>query len=181
MKDFLLCIDLQNVYLKGEEWGCIHSQEAIENIKKLLATGMDAAFTAFLPPSDPSGAWAEYNRVNSEVNADPWLSEIIDDFKPFLGKCPLYTKSVYSSLLSDEVKAKIEGYDRIVLTGFVAECCVLSTLVSSVDLGIPFIYLTDAVSGLTEQSEAEARAIAGYFTPVHGKAGTTEEYLLQRL
>lgn len=177
MQDFLLCIDLQNVYLKGEEWGCVHSSEALANIKRLLSSGMPAAFTQFLPPEKPEGAWREYNRVNSLINADSRLNDIIEDFKPFLGKYPLYTKSVYSSLLSSGVREAVRGYGRVVLTGFVAECCVLSTLLSAVDLGIPFIYLHDAVSGLTERSEAETLAIASYFTPVHGVVMSTEEYL----
>ena len=177
MKDFLLCIDPQNVYLKGEEWGCVHSSEAVTNMKRLLDAGLDAAFTRFLPPCEPEGAWQEYNRVNESVNSDERLNDIIEDLKGYLDRVPLYTKSVYSSLLADEVREAVKGHDRIVLTGFVAECCVLSTLVSAVDLGIPFVYVPDAVSGLTEKSEAETLAIASYFTPVHGEIMLTGQYL----
>ena len=71
----------------------------------------------------------------------------------------------------------IEQYDRIILTGVVAECCVLSTAFSCIDEGLEFIYLRDAVSGISNETAMEAEKILSYLTPVHGRIMTTDDYL----
>ena len=35
-RDLLLVIDLQNVYLPGEEWACPSMPEAVKNIAKII-------------------------------------------------------------------------------------------------------------------------------------------------
>lgn len=176
-KDLLLVIDMQNVYREGEAWGCAHTERALENIKKLLDSGIDAVFTRFDSPQNPEGVWKEYCRVNREIDADPYLGAMMDELTPYLSSHPLYSKSVYSSFSIPEVREKASRCGRLLITGVVAECCVLSTLISAVDAGVPFIYIKDGVSGLTDKSEAETAAIVSYFTPLHGCLMETDEYL----
>ena len=66
---------------------------------------------------------------------------------------------------------------RLVISGVVAECCVLSTVLSAIDAGCKVIYLTDAVAGLSEASRTETEKIVSYFAPLHTELMTTEEYL----
>ena len=65
------------------------------------------------------------------------------------------------------------------LTGVVAECCVLATMMEAIDLGRPVIYLTDAISGQSEEKEAQIRALAESFAPMHTTVETSEEYLTE--
>lgn len=49
---------------------------------------------------------------------------------------------------------------HLVISGVVAECCVLSTVLSAIDAGCKVIYLTDAVAGLSEVSRKETETLS---------------------
>ncbi|MFR7376352.1 MAG: isochorismatase family protein [Oliverpabstia sp.] len=72
--------------------------------------------------------------------------------------------------------------DRIILTGVVSECCVLSTFFEGIDLGCKLIWLTDATSEAPEPDPAEAKPqhILQGLSPLHVEFMTTEEYLTQQ-
>ena len=91
-------------------------------------------------------------KVNAAVNSDPWLNEMMPEFLPWVKTYPVYTKSVYSSFAIPEVVKAAKKARRLVISGVVAECCVLSTVLSAIDAGCKVIYLTDAVAGLSEAS-----------------------------
>ena len=177
--DLLLVIDMQNVYTKGQEWACEGVEAASASILHLLEspTPTQVIFTQYLAPEHPEGVWKEYNEVNAAVNADPWLNEMMPEFLPWTEKYPVYTKSVYSSFAIPEVVKAAKKAGRLVISGVVAECCVLSTVLSAIDAGCKVIYLTDAVAGLNEASRTETEKIVSYFAPLHTELMTTEEYL----
>lgn len=177
--DLLLVIDMQNVYTKGQEWACEGVETACASILHLLEsqTPKQVIFTQYLPPEHPEGVWKEYNEVNATVNANTWLNEMMPEFLPWTKKYPLYTKNVYSSFAIPEVVEAAKKAGRLVISGVVAECCVLSTVLSAIDAGCKVIYLTDAVAGLSEASRKETEKIVSYFAPLHTELMTTGEYL----
>lgn len=202
-KDLLLVIDMQNVYLPGQEWSCPSMGESIRNICRIL--DRDAAdytaFTQFVPPQEPVGTWKQYNTENKEINENLWLNEIVTELVPYVnqegsredaeGKAPkeetrdhprypLYNKSIYSSMKIPELTKLARQADRIVLSGVVAECCVLATMMEAIDLGCQVIYLTDCISGQSLQNENAIRKIAESFSPLHTLVMTSEEYLQQK-
>ena len=65
----------------------------------------------------------------------------------------------------------------MVITGVVAECCVLSTVMALIDEGIPVVYLTDAVSGVSADTQAAVELILAGMEPVHVRLMTTAAYL----
>lgn len=176
--DLLLVIDMQNVYTTGQEWACEGVETASAAILSLLKKNVPehVIFTQYLAPEHPVGVWKEYNEVNAGVNADPWLNEMMPEFRAWTERFPVYTKNVYSSFTIPEVAEAAKHADRIVISGVVAECCVLSTVLSAIDAGCKVIYLTDAVAGLTETSRKEAEKIVSYFAPLHTELMTSEEY-----
>lgn len=177
--DLLLVIDMQNVYTKGQEWACEGVEQASASILHLLErrTPKQVIFTQYLAPEHPEGVWKEYNEVNAAVNANPWLNEMMPEFLPWTTRYPVYTKSVYSSFAIPEVAEAAKKAGRLVISGVVAECCVLSTVLSAIDAGCKVVYLTDAVAGLSETSRKETEKIVSYFAPLHTELMTTEEYL----
>lgn len=177
-KDLLLVIDMQNVYLPGQEWACPSMGKASATIRKLLDTCrfQNVIFTKFTAARQPQGAWKVYNEVNQAVNDDIWLNDITEELKPYLEKGKVCEKSIYSSMKIPEVIRAAKEAEHIVLTGVVAECCVLATMMEAIDLGCPVIYLTDAISGQTEEKEAQIAALARSFEPVHTIVQTSEEY-----
>ena len=168
-RDLLLVIDFQNIYLPGQEWACPSMPKAAANTRKILDLGCTAnvLFTQFLSSPDPIGTWGTYNREYRIFNENPFLCDIIPELKPYLDRYPLGVKSTYSSMKCSQVLEAALEADRIVLTGVVAECCILSTMMEAIDLGFQTVYLTDCISGQTEENEAAIRKIAESFSPIH--------------
>lgn len=179
MSDILLVIDMQNVYLKGQPWGCEMIEKAQNNIIALLESGKfdNVIFTKYIPAKEPVGRWKEYNREYTDINANLWMSEIIEPLIPYTKKYPVYEKSVYSSYIVDEVRKKAAKADRVVVTGVVAECCVISTVISAIDAGDMVVYISDGVAGLDEKMQCIAEKIVRNFAPLHCEVKTTEAYL----
>ena len=86
-------------------------------------------------------------------------------------------KSTYSSMDAPEVLAAMEGKRAVVLTGVVADCCILATMFDAIDLGYEVVYLYDCIAGASAESEAEIRALAEIFQPIHTTVMSSEEYL----
>ena len=174
--DLLLVIDMQNVYLPGEEWACPRMMEITENITALLDAGVPAVFTRFIAPREPVGTWRDYNREYAHINASPRLSDIIPPLKPYLDRCPVVEKSTYSSWTA-QMADLARDYDRILITGVVADCCVLSTLMAVIDSGKKAVYLPDCVAGQLPEHEAAVRMIAEVYVPMHTLVMDSQTYL----
>lgn len=177
--DLVLVIDMQNVYRKGEPWACLHTDRAAENIRKVLdrRPAVRALFTKFVPPVHPEGAWKDYNQAYREINESVYLNELVPVLKKRAADYPVCEKSTYSSLRVPEVRDRAREAGRIILTGVVAECCVLATAFDAIDMGCHVVYLTDGVSGFdAAREEAAVLALKG-LSPVHTAIMTTQEYL----
>ncbi len=182
-RDLLLVIDMQNVYGPGGAWECPGSAAAGDKIKSLIdAVGddTDVIFTKFIASDNPEGVWKNYNEENRQVNEDAYANEMMEDLKPYLNRYPVYIKSKYSSLTIPEVEEMAGRADRVIVTGVVAECCVLFTVMGLIDAGIPVIYLTDAVAGIDETTEAATVTVLTGLDPLHVRCMTSEEYLEER-
>lgn len=179
--DLLLIIDMQNVYLPGNHWGCPAMPEAIRNICTILDADVvrHVMFTRFVPPSPAVGTWKDYNAENAVINADPYLNELAAELRSYTEKYPVYDKSIYSSCRIPQVTEIMKRADRIVLAGVVAECCVLSTLMEAIDNGYKTVYLTDCVAGETPRNEESIRRIAAGLAPVHTQVMSSKEYLAE--
>lgn len=189
-EDLILVIDLQKVYMPGQPWACGNIPGAVLNVSKLLDRVIDmedaapsAMLTRFIAADqeDAEGVWAEYNKVNREINENPVMEEFIPGIARYVEEFPYFDKCTYSCFSQPYVraaadKAMVHGGD-IVLTGVVAECCVLSTFFQGADLGYHFIYLTDACAGLDDETEAAVKKVLEGLSPLHVELMTTEEYL----
>lgn len=192
-QDTILVIDMQKVYLPGNPWACERMKEASENIGKLLdrvvekqeaaAAAPPVLLTRFIaaPDTDARGRWQEYNRVNRAINENPVMNEFIPEIARYAEYFPYYDKSSYSCYSIDAVRAaaarsRAQG-GSIVLTGVVAECCVLASFFQGTDAGDHFIYLTDACAGINEETEQAVKTILQGLMPLHVELMTTEEYL----
>lgn len=181
--DLIVVIDMQNAYLPGQPWGCDSFARSCENIQASIQAAEQSAappaicFTRFLSDPNATGVWAEYNVKNRDINDDPWMNEIVDDLKPRLQRYPLYTKSVYSSMRIPELRAAAERAGRVVLTGVMSECCVLSTCMEAIDMGCHVVYLRDACSGDDATMEDSVLTILKGLSPLHVTILDTTEYL----
>lgn len=168
-KDLLLVVDMQNVYLPGNEWACVDVENVITYIKEMLEYFPEnqIVFTQFLPPAHPQGTWEMYNIVNKEINRECVLSEYMEEFLPYLKEDNLYSKSVYSCCGNQEFCDKIMQYERIFITGVVAECCVLSTVFDLIDMGKKIVYLKRGIAGGSKEKEEAAMKVLEGLSPLH--------------
>lgn len=185
MKDLFLIIDMQKVYREGQPWECRNINTVIKNILRILPAGQAAlstlpdsvVFTRYIAPADPVGTWKRYNQHYAAINADPVMSELIDEFKPFTSRYPVFDKTTYSSCTIPQLQELLQNVKRVVIAGVVAQCCVLATLIGLIDRGIEVVYLKDAVAGQNQDSEQMTEAIVDSFSPIHTKIMTVNEYL----
>lgn len=182
--DLLLVIDMQNVYTTGQKWACLDTEGTAERVLSIIHAmekeGNDQIiFTRFLADEHPEGVWKDYNRVNAGVNESEWVNEMLPQFRQALKRYPLYTKSVYSSLAIPEVLEAAKKADRVIISGVVAECCVLSTVLALIDAGIYTVYLRDGVSGLDREKEEATELILSGLAPLHVDMMTVEKYLAE--
>lgn len=144
MKIALLVIDMQRIYAAGGAWETEGLETVAENIVNLCGKYKNRLFTRHLPFDNPPGRWKSYNEVNADVNSDPEGILLL----PELASIPhqLFDKYTYSALESGRLREYLltEQYDEILITGVQTEFCVLSTMMTAVDLGLPVTIVPDA-------------------------------------
>lgn len=173
--DLVLVIDMQNVYLPENDWACPSIRRSIENIKKILLSGAQSVFTRYIAHPRPEGTWKNYNKEYAEINENEYLNDIVEDLKIYCQNS-FYDKSTYSAW-TKTIAGVAEKYDRIVITGVAAECCVLATLLAVIDSGKEVVYLTDCISGQNDENELMIRRLAESFSPIHVTVMTSDQYL----
>lgn len=186
-KDLFLVIDMQNVYTEGGEWFCPNIDVATANIIKVIKRVDDSSapadrviFTKFIASKNPSGTWIKYNEENKAVNESAYANEIVDKLKPYVESHEVFEKAEYSSLSAKALKDTVSQYvddGRVVVSGVVADCCVLATVMGLIDMGVKVIYLTDAVAGIDDETENAVLTVLKGLDPLHVRRMTTEEYL----
>lgn len=142
--------------------------------------------TRYIAPADEDaqGVWADYNRENRAINENPVMNEFIPAIARYVEEFPYIDKCTYSCLSNEYVRvaadrSMVHG-GRIVLSGVVAECCVLSTFFEGTDAGYRFVYLTDACAGVDAESERAVQTILQGLSPLHVELMTTAEYINEK-
>lgn len=155
------------------------------------STGVDIGapsvlLTRYIAPADEDaqGVWADYNRENRAINENPVMNEFIPAIARYVEEFPYIDKCTYSCFSNEYVRvaadrSMVHG-GRIVLSGVVAECCVLSTFFEGTDAGYRFVYLTDACAGVDAESERAVLTILQGLSPLHVELMTTAEYIAER-
>lgn len=177
--DLLLVIDMQNVYLPEQPWGCPKIGKAMENVKRLIDSEAvdNVIFTKYLPSDKPVGTWKKYNEEYKEINDNAWMSELIPECKAYAERYPVFSKCTYSSYENETVRELAGKAERVLIAGVVAECCVMFTLYSGIDAGDEMIYLSDACAGLDDDYEKTVEKMAAYYAPMHTKVMTCDEFI----
>lgn len=176
----LLIIDMQNVYKEGQPWECKNYDNALYNILDLLNDGHfsqdNTILTRYIASAHPTGVWKNYNKENAEINANQWYNDLDQELQLCCKDYKCYDKSTYSSYSIKEIQEAANNASSVVITGVVAECCVLVTVSSLIDAGKYVYYITDAVAGLdNEKEEATIKVLEG-LTPLHLSIMTTKEF-----
>ena len=79
----------------------------------------------------------------------------------------LFVKSGFSALSSNELFNALDRFDTIYITGVIAECCVLSTVFSLIDMGKKIIYCKNGIAGENEEREQAVIRVLEELSPLH--------------
>lgn len=177
--DLLLIIDMQNVYTTNQHWACTDTEGVAKRLSNLLMKRpkLNTIFTQFIASNNPIGVWKNYNLKNEKINNDKWLNEIVPQLKPFTTKYPLYSKSTYSSVTIPEVYKEAKKANRVIISGVIADCCVLSTIFSLIDEGCYVVYLIDGISGINKETEDATIITLKGLSPLHISFMSIDEYM----
>ncbi len=165
----LLVIDMQNVYLPENEWSCIKMAEIIKYIEEKIKNFPinQVFFTKHMAFSNPKGQWKMYNKKYDKINSSKYLNDYILELKKYLTDDNLFVKSGFSALSSNELFNALDRFDTIYITGVIAECCVLSTVFSLIDMGKKIIYCKNGIAGENEEREQAVIRVLEELSPLH--------------
>jgi nicotinamidase-related amidase len=103
---------------------------------------------------------------------------IIDELAPLDGELVI-DKPGYSAFHGTSFDAELEarGVETLVLTGVTANVCVLSTLLSAVDLGYDTAVVSDAVAAVSAATTASVLDLVRYQGGLFGSLTTAAELI----
>lgn len=155
-----LCLDMQRLFAAGGPWPTPWMERVLPGIVLLAAHAPHRCiFTRFIPPVSPrraEGMWRRYYERWREVTTecvDIALLDLVPELQRFSPPARVIDKTVYSAFFSGELHFLLRSayIDTLVVTGSETDVCVLSTVLSAVDLGYRVIVVRDAVCSSTDE------------------------------
>lgn len=170
----LAVIDMQRVFAEPESpWAAPRFAEAAAGVRRLLPAYADrVAFTRFLAPAQPVGAWAAYYEQWPFALRPPdaQLWELADEFAKTAPRTVDATTFGKWPCLAPHL-----GPDsRLILTGVSTDCCVLSTALAAADAGVEVLVVADACAGADDDSHAKALHVLDLYRPLIRVTSVTE-------
>lgn len=173
-RSWLAVIDLQHVFADpASPWAAPRFAEIVEPVARLVdAFGAHVAFTRFVAPVDPSGAWRAYyaDWPFAHVPAEDPLYRLIPEFAGFGDDAVTATTFGKWSVLAERIGVD----DRLVVCGVSTDCCVLSTVLAAADAGVEVLVVADACAGATDETHQRALDAMSLYAPLV-RIGTSAE------
>lgn len=167
MNSWLVVIDVQRVF--AEPWSAWASPDfaaAAPHLRRLIAAfGPRVAYTRFVAPERPSGAWRDYYRewpFALRAPGDP-MWDYADGFTA--GAHPEVVRQTFGKWGPDLVHAT-RGADRLVVAGVATDCCVISTVLPAADAGVRVDVAADACAGSTPGNHRKALDLMALYAPI---------------
>lgn len=149
-----LCIDMQNIFAPSGLWATPWMERVLPAIVSVVSRNpARTIFTRFITPPDPEdrpGQWQSYFRRWHQAtrrHLPPSALELVPALNRFVPPAAVIDKPAYSAfsnpgLASVLVEKKI---GTVVISGAETDVCVLSTVLSAVDLGFRVVIVEDAL------------------------------------
>lgn len=171
-----LCIDMQNIFARGGVWETPWMEKVLPAISEIAARYRERTiFTRFLTPEQPEdrpGRWQGYFtkwKTATRANLGPRDLDLVPTLSRYVPPAlvvdkPAYS-AFYSSHLADLLVEKHVG--TVVITGAETDVCVLSTVLSAVDLGFRVVIVEDALCSSSDTGHDALMTM--YRTRFHGQ------------
>lgn len=179
-----LCIDMQNIFAPSGLWATPWMERVLPRIASIVSRHpARTIFTRFITPQDPEdrpGQWQSYFhrwRQATRRYLPPSGLELVPALSEFVPPAVVIDKPAYSAF-SNPGLAKLlieKNVGAVVVTGAETDVCVLSTVLSAVDLGFRVVIVEDALCSSSDVGHDALMTM--YRTRFHGQVDlvTAEE------
>ncbi|MHC4047686.1 cysteine hydrolase family protein [Bradyrhizobium sp. 23AC] len=179
-----LCIDMQNIFAPGGLWATPWMERVLPTIASIVARHQARTiFTRFITPQDPEdrpGQWQSYFHRWSQAtrkNLPPSALELVPALSKFVPPAAMIDKPAYSAFSNSALAGRLidKNVGTVVISGAETDVCVLSTVLSAVDLGFRVVIVEDALCSSSDVGHDALMTM--YRTRFHGQVDlvTTEE------
>ena len=160
-------IDMQRVFGEpGSAWFAPRFAGIVGNVAALVgAFRPRVAFTRFIAPEAPAGAWQRYYEQwpFALQPSAARIYELVDEFAAEPG--PTVDATTFSKWNAG-LRERVGAGGALVLAGVSTDCCVLSTAVAAADDGVAVQVVADACASVNDESQAQALDILRLFAPL---------------
>ena len=181
-----LCIDMQNIFAPGGLWATPWMERVLPAIVSIVSRHQARTmFTRFITPQDPEdrpGQWQSYFRRWREATRSrlpPSALELVPALNKFVPPAAMIDKPAYSAFSNPALASLLieKGIGTVVVTGAETDVCVLSTVLSAVDLGFRVVLVEDALCSSSDVGHDALMTM--YWTRFHGQVDlvTAEELI----
>jgi nicotinamidase-related amidase len=155
-----ICVDMQRLLAPEGPWPTPWMASALECQLRLIEKAPQrSVFTRFIPPrsaGDMPGKWRHYYdkwRVVTRDFLDPALLELVEPLPRFVPPAVVVDKTRYSGFWGSNLQATLSRLeaDTLVVSGAETDVCVLSTIMSAIDIGYRVIVAADAVCSSSDR------------------------------
>lgn len=179
-----LCIDMQNIFAPGGLWETPWMERVLPAITDIASRyKARTVFSRFITPEEPEdrpGQWQSYFRRWREAtrNRIPRFGlELVPALARFVPPALVIDKPAYSAFSNPDLADLLVGkrIGTVVITGAETDVCVLSTVLSAVDLGFRVVIVEDALCSSSDVGHDALMTM--YRTRFHGQVDlvTAEE------
>ncbi|MGN6590445.1 MAG: cysteine hydrolase family protein [Sphingomicrobium sp.] len=149
-----LCVDMQRLFSDEGPWPTPWLPHVLPIIEEIAGRFPERTiFSRFITPPRPEsmpGAWKNYYRrwpQTTQERINPALLELLPSLARLAPPAIIIDKTRYSAFVGSRLLEILSERrtDGLVITGSETDVCVLSTVLSAVDLGYPVTLVTDAV------------------------------------
>jgi nicotinamidase-related amidase len=179
-----LCIDMQNIFAPGGLWATPWMERVLPTIVSIVERcEARTIFTRFVTPDNPQdrpGQWQSYFRHWHQAtrrHLPPSALELVPVLNRFVPPAAVIDKPAYSAFSNPGVAGLLgeKNVGTIVISGAETDVCVLSTVMSAVDLGFRIVIVEDALCSSSDVGHDALMTM--YRTRFHGQVDlvTAEE------
>ncbi|SFP54157.1 Nicotinamidase-related amidase [Bradyrhizobium sp. Ghvi] len=179
-----LCIDMQNIFAPGGLWATPWMERVLPTIVGIVSCHQPRTiFTRFITPKSPEdrpGQWQSYFRRWHQATRDqlpPSALELVPALARYVPPLRIVDKPAYSAFSNPALASLLVelGIGTVVVSGAETDVCVLSTVLSAVDLGFRVVIVEDALCSSSDVGHDALMTM--YRTRFHGQVDlvTSEE------
>ncbi|MHB0768358.1 cysteine hydrolase family protein [Bradyrhizobium sp. 5.13L] len=179
-----LCIDMQNIFAPGGLWATPWMERVLPTIASVVSRHpARTIFTRFITPQDPEdrpGQWQSYFRRwhrATRKQLPPSALELVPALNRFVPPAAVVDKPAYSAFSNPGLASLLveKSVGTVVISGAETDVCVLSTVLSAVDLGFRVVIVEDALCSSSDVGHDALMTM--YRTRFHGQVDlmTAEE------